>query len=398
VLQASLAQNIPSRGAGVSPAQNNPVQARRPHYDLDDMATDTVPAVDKPFRSAHTPGFAALLESLGISLLVTTYQAGKLMAVRGRAGRVDTLLRSFERPMGLAVRETPPSSLGGAGTPREIALGTRNQVWHLRNAPDIAAQIPPVRQHDACFIPRISYVTGDIRCHEMAWVGNELWVVNTYFSCLCTMSADFSFVPRWRPPFLPAALPGDHCHLNGLAVAGGQVRYVTALGETAVPEGWRPGKANGGIIIDVQQDTIISRGLSMPHSPRWHADRLWVLESGTGQLQTVDPATGQRTLIAQLPGFPRGLAIVGPYAFIGLSKIRETSTFGTLPITSTGHALECGIWVVDVRTGQTAQFMQFQAGVEEIFAVEILACRFPEVLGFQQDTIHGVFVVPPSPS
>src|SRR5436190_381267 len=132
------------------------------------------PAPDYPFRSVNSPGFAGLLESLGVTLLVTTYQAGKLMAVRGREGRVSTLLRGFERPMGLAVRG-----------PWQLALGTRNQVWFFRNAPDIAAQLPG--KHDACYLPRMAYVTGDIRCHEMAWVEDELWIVNTFFSCLCTV-------------------------------------------------------------------------------------------------------------------------------------------------------------------------------------------------------------------
>lgn len=340
-------------------------------------------ATEFPFRSAHTPGFGSLLESLGISLLVTTYQAGKLMAVRSRGGRVVTLLRSFERPMGLAVR-----------SPSQFALGTRSQVWLFHNASDIAPQIPPPGQHDACFLPRLCYVTGDIRGHEMAWVGDELWIVNTYFSCLCTLSPDYSFVPRWHPPFLPAPAPGDHCHLNGLAVVDGQVRYVTALGETSTPEGWRPNKADGGIVLDVATGVVIGRGLSMPHSPRWHAGRLWLLESGAGQLHTLDPATGARTLVAQLPGFARGLAFCGDYAFVGLSKIRETSTFANLPIARERDLL-CGIWVVNTRSGAIAQFMQFQAGVEEIFAVEVLATpRFPEIVGFQQDTIHGVFVLP----
>jgi len=266
-----------------------------------------------------------------------------------------------------------------------------NIAGHVGNAP----QIPPAGKHDACYLPRVSYVTGDIRCHELAWVGDELWIVNTFFSCLCTVDPAHSFVPRWHPPFLPGPTPGDHCHLNGLAVAEGKARYVTALGETATPEGWRPTKADGGILIDVVRDAVVSRGLSMPHSPRLHGGRLWVLESGTGQLQTVDAVTGQRTLVIQLPGFARGLAFCGPYAFIGLSKIRERSTFGNLPIAATGSALQCGIWVVEWRTGRTAEFMQFEAGVEEIFAVEILTgFRFPEILGFQQETIQGAFVIP----
>jgi uncharacterized protein (TIGR03032 family) len=352
------------------------------------MATDpasATPAAESPFRSANSPGFAELLESLRITLLVTTYQAGKLMAVRSQEGRISTLLRGFERPMGLAVRDG-----------KQFALGTRNQVWFFRNAADIAPQIPPAGKHDACFLPRVSYVTGDIRSHEMAWVGNELWIVNTFFSCLCTLDQDHSFVPRWIPPFLTAPIPGDCCHLNGLAVADGKPRYVTALGETTTAGGWRPTKADGGVLIDIASGAIVCRGMSMPHSPRWHADRLWVLESGTGQLQTVDFATGKRSVVAQVPGFARGLAFVGPYAFIGLSKIRESNMFGNLPITAKGIDLQCGIWVVDVRSGQTVQLMQFQAGVEEIFAVEVLAgFRNPEILGFQQDTIHGAFVIPP---
>jgi uncharacterized protein (TIGR03032 family) len=347
---------------------------------------------ESPFRSANSPGFAGLLESLGITLLVTTYQAGKLMAIRGHEGRVSTLLRSFDRPMGLAVRG-----------PREFALGTRSQVWLFRNAPDIAPQIPPAGKHDACFLPRVSYVTGDIRCHEMAWLDSELCIVNTFFSCLCTPDAEHSFLPRWRPPCLAKSplTPGDHCHLNGLAVSDGKPRYVTALGETATPEGWRPTKATGGVVIDVAGGATICRGLSMPHSPRLHGGRLWLLESGTGQLQTLDPPfeRGQRTVVAELPGFTRGLAFCGPFAFVGLSKIRESNLFGNLPITKKGIDLRCGIWVVDVRSGQTVQLMQFEAGVEEIFAVEVLpGLRFPEIVGFQEETVQGAFVVPPSRS
>lgn len=342
------------------------------------------PGQESPFRSVNSPGFAPLLEALGISLLVTTYQAGKLMAIRGHEGRVSTLLRTFERPMGLAIANDG-----------RFALGTRSQVWFFRDAPDLASYVPPAGKHDACWLPRVAYITGDIRCHEMAWVREELWIVNTFFSCLCTVDADHSFRPRWHPPFLPGPAHGDHCHLNGLAVADGEPRYVTALGETTTPEGWRPTRTDGGILLDVPSGAIVTRGLSMPHSPRLFADRLWILESGTGQLHTVDPATGKRSVVSQLPGFTRGLAFFGPYAFVGLSKIRESNTFGNLPITNAVKDLRCGIWVVDLRSGQIVELMQFEAGVEEIFAVEVLSGqRFPEIVGFQEDTVHGAFILP----
>ena len=50
---------------------------------------------------------------------------------------------------------------------------------------------------------------------QLAWVGGELWVVSTRFSCLCTPHPDYSFVPRWRPPFITALAAEDRCHSTG---------------------------------------------------------------------------------------------------------------------------------------------------------------------------------------
>ena len=133
----------------------------------------------------------------------------------------------------------------------------------------------------------------------------------------------------------------------------------------------------------------------MPHSPRLQDGRLWVLKSDTGRLLLVDAATGHCETVTELPGFARGLAIHGPYAFIGLSKIRETNTFGGLPIAERLGELKCGVAVVDLRRGQVVGLLEFQTAVEEIFAVEMLpGVRFPEVMGFQQETIHHTFIVP----
>ena len=134
----------------------------------------------------------------------------------------------------------------------------------------------------------------------------------------------------------------------------------------------------------------------MPHSPRWHDGRLWLLESGTGRLLLVDAATGQRQTVAEVPGFARGLAMCGQYAFIGLSKIRPTSAMDGVPLAQKREQLKCGIGVVDLRSGRVIAFLEFQTAVEEIFEVQVLAGnRFPEVLGFQKETIQNTFVVPP---
>lgn len=152
-------------------------------------------------------------------------------------------------------------------------------------------------------------------------------------------------------------------------------------------------------MIDVTSGEVISHGLSMPHSPRLHDGRLWLLESGTGQLVLVDPASGRRQSVANLPGFTRGLALFGPYAFVGLSKIRKTSAMDGVPLAERREHLKCGVAVVDLRSGRVIAFLEFQTAVEEIFDVQLLpGLRFPEVVGFQQETIHHTFIVPPATS
>ena len=168
------------------------------------------------------------------------------------------------------------------------------------------------------------------------------------------------------------------------------------MGQTDTAGGWRENKNHGGCVLDVPSGEAVVRGLSMPHSPRWHDGRLWVLESGTGCLMLANLSTGQCERIVALPGFARGLSLVGPYAFVGLSKIRKTSAMDGVPLADRRDELKCGVVVVDVRTGEQVAALEFQTAVEEIFDVQLLpGVRFPEVIGFQKDDVQHTFVVPP---
>jgi uncharacterized protein (TIGR03032 family) len=340
----------------------------------------------EPLRSVFTGGLVELFERLGISLLVSTYQAGKLVIVRVQDGKLNTHFRSLHAPMGLAVA-------GG-----RLAVGTKNHVWEFHNQPEVAKKVEPAGTHDACFIPRVVHTTGDIRVHEIGWAGDELWVVNTRFSCLCTLDREYSFVPRWRPKFVSALSPEDRCHLNGLCITGDPPRpkYVTCLGATDTAGGWRANKRDGGLLLDVDSHEVIARGLSMPHSPRWYDGKLWLLESGVGGLGHLYPATGKVVQVATLPGFTRGIDFVGPFAFVGLSQVRETATFSGLPITDLPvEQRACGVWVVDLRTGTTVGFIRFEEGVQEIFAVHALVgVRSPELFTTEDEWLANSFVLP----
>ncbi|MEB3337281.1 MAG: TIGR03032 family protein [Leptolyngbyaceae bacterium] len=338
---------------------------------------------DIPLRSVHTSNFADILAQLGISLVVSTYQAGKLITLRADNGVINTHFRVFEKPMGLAADRS------------RLAIGTAYQIWELRNVPAVTAKLDPPDKHDACYLPRRTHVTGDIDIHEMAYGQDELWFINTRFSCLCTLDPDHSFIPRWRPSWITGYDLGDRCHLNGLGMRDNQPRYATALGETNTPGGWRANKASGGLLIDIPTNQILSRGLSMPHSPRWYGGKLWVLESGKGSLATVDLQSGNLTTVAQLPGFTRGFDFWGPLAFIGLSQIRETAVFSGLPITERLQERICGVWVVNIQTGEIVAFLKFEEAVQEIFAISVLpGIRFPEIIDWDETLLGTSYVLP----
>ncbi|MGH2956085.1 MAG: TIGR03032 family protein, partial [Solirubrobacterales bacterium] len=332
--------------------------------------------------SVYTGSMIRVLERLGSSLLVSTYQTGKLISIRYDRGTVNTHFRDFQRPMGIAVADG------------RFALGTQGEVIDYRNFAPLAATLEPKGTHDAAFLPRNLHFTGDVAIHEIAFAGEELWIVATGFSCLATLDAAHSFVPRWKPPFVTELASEDRCHLNGVAIVDDRPRYVTALGETNEAGGWRENKASGGIVIDVESGKILLRGLSMPHSPRWHDDRLWLLESGRGSLAAADLESGEVETVAELPGFTRGLAFSGDLAFVGLSQIRETATFGGLPIENLDERL-CGVWVVNVATGNTVGFLRFEELVQEIFEVALLpGVRFPEIAEIGSPGARSTFVVP----
>ena len=217
------------------------------------------------------------------------------------------------------------SSATGSRSARGSRSGTTATCPMPRRRSSLPGPTTPASSRATATTPATSLI------HEVAWAGGQLWVIATAFSCLATLDVDHSFVPQWTPPFISELAPGDRCHLNGLCIVDDRPRYVTALGQTDEAGGWRENKAAGGCLIDIQANEVVVEGLSMPHSPRWHRDSLWVLESGKGELCRADPKSGETETVVELPGFTRGLAFAGNIAFVGLSQIRETATFGGLP-------------------------------------------------------------------
>jgi uncharacterized protein (TIGR03032 family) len=340
--------------------------------------------MQRDLSSVFTNNLPGIFKQLNVSLAVSTYQAGKFILLRNDNNTINTHFRSFNRPMGIAVK------------PNRIAIGCQRTVEHYHNVPALIPRLENPEKHDACYVPRLTIESGAIDIHEMAWGSkNLLWGVNTRFSCLCTFDGENSFVPRWRPPWVSALEPSDRCHLNGMAMVNGLPRFVTALGKTDSAGGWRTNKRDGGLLMDVSQNKILFDGLSMPHSPRWYNNQLWMLESGNGTLVRFEPQTGKKIVVCQMPGFTRGLDFAGPLAFVGLSKVRETATFSDFPLLENLKERFCGVYVCNIETGETIGFVRFEGDVEEIFAVQVLHnTKFPELLEKSDELLNTTYIIP----
>jgi uncharacterized protein (TIGR03032 family) len=337
-----------------------------------------------PFACTATPGFIKVLHDLRASIAITTYQAGKVVFVSPKNDHeLVQFLRSFKKAMGLAL------------TPERLGVATQNEVVIFSNSPG-QAKIYPAKPnvYDALYIPRATYYTGELDIHDIHFTSKGLLAVNTRFSCVSLINDDFSFTEAWRPSFINELLPEDRCHLNGMVVVNDQPKYLTALGDTNSPKGWRPAKANGGILIDAENQEIILRRLSMPHSPRLYNNDLFILLSGTGELAHVDTAKGSYEVIHRFNGFVRGMDRIGDFLFIGLSKLRTTSeAFGDLPIAA--HSPVCGVAVFHLPSGKLIGQLKYETSVEEIYEVKILPGSVrPAIMSIEKNEHDGVITVP----
>ena len=337
---------------------------------------------------AGSRNFTSWLREQRLSLAFTTYQTGKLFLIGTKPdGKLSVFERTFERCMGLAV--SPDA--------KTLWMSSIYQLWRFENAIPSGTTAPG--GYDRLYVPQLGYTTGDVDAHDIALdrEGRPLFV-NTLFSCIAAPSESHSFRPVWRPPFITKLAAEDRCHMNGLALRDGTPAFVTAVSTTDVHEGWREKRRDGGVVIDVQANEIICRSLSMPHSPRWHDGKLYVLNSGAGEFGTVNLASGKFEPICFCPGYARGLAIVGNFAIIGLSTCRENRTFSGLALDDALAAKDvqprCGLLVVDLRTGDIAHSLNIEGIVRELYDVAILpGVIMPGALGFKTEEIRRTITI-----
>jgi uncharacterized protein (TIGR03032 family) len=343
------------------------------------------PAAEPWIEVTTSRHFSSWLADQQVSLAFTTYQTSKLFLLgRYPDGRLTVVERTVDRCMGLW------------GDGQTMWLSSRYQLWRFENL------LRPGEHYqgaDRLYIPKTGHTTGDLDIHDVAVDGTGRVVfVATTFGCLATLNERYSFTPLWRPPFLSKLAAEDRCHLNGMALEEGRVKYVTVVSASDVADAWRDRRRDGGCVLEVPSGQVVASGLSMPHSPRVHGGKLWVLNSGTGMLGTIDPGSGAFTPLAFCPGYSRGLAFSGDYAVVGLSRPRHDKTFGGLALDEElprrGAEARCGLHVIDLRNGDTVHWVRLEGMVSELYDVVVLPrVTRPAMLGFKSDEIQRTLAV-----
>jgi len=313
-----------------------------------------------PFAYTTSPEFPELLDQLQASLVISTYQAGKLLFISSDGVNVSLLPRNMEQPMGLALKDN------------KLAVACMHDTYILAHDRRLAASYP--RQpgvYDTMFMPRQQFFSGTVHMHDIGWQGDSLIGVNTLFSCLCRMDGEHSFEPIWKPSFITKLAPEDRCHLNGMAMANGKPKYVTAFAPSNCKDEWRKNKYTSGIIIDVESGEIVASGLPMPHTPRIFNGQLYVLLSATGELARIDIQTGQYDVVKKFNGYVRGMDLIGDYLFVCLSKIRQSHTFNDSEYAKR-HDYQAGFEMIHLPTGASISQLSFMRSCDEIYDICVL--------------------------
>jgi uncharacterized protein (TIGR03032 family) len=280
---------------------------------------------------------------------------------------------------------------------RQLALATQTQIQRFDNI--LPAGQSTSDGYDAVYAPHAAWITGDLDAHDVGLGADGRPVfANTLFSCIATVSDGHNFRPLWTPPFISRLAAEDRCHLNGLAMQGGKPRFATAVSRSDVADGWRDRRRDGGIVIDVDSGEIVATGLSMPHSPRLHDGKLWLLNSGAGDLGFVDPGNGRFEPVAFCPGYARGLAFAGGHAIVGLSLQRENRTFSGLQLEEELARRDveprCGLAVFDLANGDMTAWVRIEGVVRELYDVAFLpGVRRPSAIGFKSDEVRHVISI-----
>lgn len=378
--RVSFADNVPedSVDAAVSTEIDELQKAR-----MRAKISSGVPTSNKSLNGADNPtnvnvglefdrNFTQFLATNNINIVISSYKSGALINIGSTVDEMDNMLKPtfdtimLNRPLGLKYDSS------------------RGVLWCIQNG--YLIRFCDRGEHDTgvpngkyakLFYPQLLYTVGDLDGHDICISKSGVpFFISAKYSVLATPSTTANFNVAWSPPWTTKIAGEDRCHLNGACFVDGVPRYVTSCGRTDYRAAWYDNRAGSGVVYDIIEDKVVCSGLTMPHSPRWYQNKLWICNAGTGELGYVDIAAEKFNPVAFLPGYLRGLAFHGNYAFVGTSNDRHELVFADLPLGKMMKekglsAPKCAIHVVNMKTYDVETSCTF-TNLIEIYDVEVV--------------------------
>jgi uncharacterized protein (TIGR03032 family) len=308
-----------------------------------------------------------LLAEHRITLLVTREYEHLVLALSLAGGRRRISYLVLPHPSGMAVDEA--RSLVYVACSRNP-----NQVVEL--APVTGALRRLDRQPASSVDPRAlvpigaRFYPGCLYLHELAFVGSQLHATAVGQNAIVTLR-DRGFERVWWPRCIDSksgpVVGRNHLQLNSIA-AGEDLASSFFSASTDRIARRRPGDRNfpvdgRGVIFSGGTREVVVRGLTRPHSARLAGGRLWVNNSGYGEVGYADGDHFEP--IATLPGWTRGLCFHDGVAFVGTSRILKRFR-AYAPGLELADCV-CGVHAVEMKSGEVLGAIEWPAG-NQIFA------------------------------
>lgn len=329
--------------------------------------------------------FLHWMQTNNYSFIITSYSSNKVMCIGSDDDdKISIWETNLARPMGLGYNY------------KTSALYVTN-MGHLFRYENKGPEVDPDHGNfDVNYYPQMCYIGGDVDIHDVRPAGEKVYYCSALFNCVCEPSVTKTFDLYWTPPWIKYTdrLPGeDRCHLNGLCCVDDKPRYVTCVGQGNVVGSWKS-TIDNGVVYDIVADRKVCEGLISPHSPKWYQGKLWILETGTGNLGYIQ----DDKFIAKkfLPGFLRGLDFVDHYAVVCSSLDRHDTSFDKIPLgdilKKAGVESMCGLFVVDLNTFDTVHELKFTSGPRELYDIVCLKnVRRPKIINVNESRLLSTF-------
>ncbi|MDQ7784128.1 MAG: DUF4915 domain-containing protein [Desulfomonilaceae bacterium] len=326
-----------------------------------------------------------ILEESGITLLVTREYEHLLLALCvDEASRPSVTMMRMPHPSGLTVdRSRGVVHVASTRNPNQIfdLVPSRGVMQRLdvRGEPFLDSVLLPMRTR---FLPGCLYV------HELAMIGDELYANSVGQNAIVRLSPSGNHTRVWWPKCIETregpVFGRNHLQLNSIA-AGDTLEESFFSASTDEVSDVRPGDPvfpvdRRGVIFSASSREPVVRGLTRPHSARNYAQRIWVDNSGYGEVGYVD--AGRFQPVNRLPGWTRGLSFFGRIMFVGTSRVLPR--FSAYAPGLDAREAQCGIHALDVMSGEILGSIVWPYG-SQIFSVEWVPSTFSSGLPFRLD-------------